>query len=117
MVNMSSTCVPHIKIFITISLFSTTMSTKRVNKRKKGPWIVGESVELAHIVTPKIIHETKADGTTVTKRVLVSLDKPKPKAPTMEKPAEMPETGYEPIDMNSPPPERLHTYPVSVNNK
>lgn len=120
---MFNMCVPHqlnsvqqnIQITIRNSfLLFTNMSNKRPTKRRKGPLKVGD-IELAKVVTPKIIYETKKDGTVVSKKVWISLDAPTPtpKIPTVEESSEM---DYGPIDEPfdvSPPPERTHASQVS----
>lgn len=122
MFNMCLACVsPHQlssvqqNIQITIrntSLLFTNMSNKRPTKRRKGPLKVGD-IELAKVVTPKTIYETKKDGTVVSKKVWISLDTPTPKIPTVEESSGL---DYGPIDEPfdvSPPPERTHASQVS----
>jgi hypothetical protein len=94
------------------------MSTKRNNKRKrKGPMIDGE-IDSALTVTPKTISETKEDGTTVTKQIWVSLDKPQVtqrRATVVEEQADIPAVGYDPDDIPSPQQEGTRTYQVRIN--
>jgi hypothetical protein len=93
------------------------MSTKRNNKRKrKGPMIDGE-IDSALTVTPKTISETKEDGTTVTKQIWVSLDKPhvtQRRATVVEEQADIPAVGYDPDDIPLPQQEGTRTYQVRI---
>lgn len=98
-------------------LISTTMSTKKTGKRKRGerPMIVGE-IDSAMVVTPETIYKTKKDGSLVTKQVWVSLDTPNPNITAVEIPPEMPYFD-DPVDMSSPHPEPARTYRVSFHQK
>lgn len=86
--------------------FFIAMSSKRPTKRKRGlgPMIVGD-LDSAELVTPKVIFETKRDGTVVSKQVWESLDKPTDSALESESSSAMPYMDYEPVDIPSPPPE------------
>lgn len=94
------------------------MSNQKTNKRKrKGPMIDGE-IDSALTVTPKTISETKKDGTTVTKQVWVSLDKPKvtqARITVVEQQADLPALGYDPGDnIPSPQQDGTRTYQVRI---
>ncbi|KAF8814632.1 hypothetical protein BYT27DRAFT_7249671 [Phlegmacium glaucopus] len=77
-------------------------------KRGKEPMVNGDTDSM-QTVTQKTILETRNDGTTVSKRVWVSLDRPSEKMATEANQAEMPPMDYKPANM-SPPPERRHSY-------
>lgn len=89
------------------------MSTKRPTKRRRGlgPMIVGE-LDSAELVTPKVIFETKKDGTVVSKQIWESLDRPTDSVLESESSSAMPSVDYEPFDIPSPPPD-TSTYRVS----
>lgn len=69
--------------------------------------MVDGDVVSAQVVTQRTITERKPDGSTVTKKVWVSLDTPKEKPKVVERsPERSPfegEADYDPIDMLSPP--------------
>jgi hypothetical protein len=72
-------------------------------------------VDSAQVVTPQTIPETKKDGSTVFKRVWVSLDTSNPNLTAMENDAEIPGFEDEPGDMPSPPTDRTNKYQVCIN--
>lgn len=92
------------------------MNTNKNHKRKRGhkPMVDGD-VSSAQAVTFKTTTETRRDGTTFTKRVLVSLDSQPENVSTAENyPAEDFSYNLE-RDNNSPPPtERTHPYRVGI---
>jgi hypothetical protein len=97
-------------------LISTVMNTRKFNKRKrgKGPMLDGD-VTSAQVVTSQTISETRKDGSTVLKRVWVSLDTPHQNLTAVENPAQMPGFDEEPGDMPSPPTDQTNKYQVSVH--
>jgi hypothetical protein len=102
-------------VFYLRLLISTMMSTKKTNKRKrgKGPMLDGD-IDSAQAVMPQTISEIKKDGSTVTKRVWVSLDTPNPNLSAVEDSTEMPAFENEPADMSLAPPEQTNKYQVSA---
>lgn len=90
------------------------------NKRKRGrPAMIDGEVDSATVVTQRTITETNNDGTTITRRVWVSLDTPKEKQTTVEKTPERPtfefEPVYEPADMSTP--QKVNKSQVSLKFK
>jgi hypothetical protein len=77
--------------------------------------MVDGEVESAQVVTPKTINETLKDGTTVKKKVWVSLDTPCSSKTTVENRPQSPTMDYDPVDIGSPQPERRKQYQVSVS--
>jgi len=103
-------------IFISTPLISTTMSKKSgKRKQREGPMIEGH-IDLAMGVTSETIYITKKDGSTVPKKVWVSLDTPNPNIAAIENSPQIP-ISDEPVDMSSPHPETAHTYQVSIYPK
>ena len=91
--------------------------SKKSGKRKRGerPMIEGE-IDLARVVTPETIFKTKKDGSTVAKKVWVSLETPNPNITAVENPQQM--HGFdETVDMSSPQPDTARTYQVSIYPK
>jgi hypothetical protein len=66
--------------------------------------IIGD-LESAELVTPKVIFETKKDGTVVSKQVWESLDTPTDSVLESDSYGVMPSMDYEPVNNPSPPPE------------
>lgn len=92
--------------------------SKKSGKRKRGerPMIDGD-IDSAMVVTSETIFKTKKDGSTVTKKVWVSLDIPNPNLKDVEFPPEMP-VFDEPVDMSSHPETAgTRTYRVSIHHK
>ncbi|KAF8805303.1 hypothetical protein BYT27DRAFT_7224958 [Phlegmacium glaucopus] len=87
------------------------MSSHKGHKRKRGknPMIEGDP-DLAQAVTRQTISETHSDGTTVQRRVWVSIDAPTDKVTTVEKEVEVPTMDYEPAHISPPPTEGTHSY-------
>ena len=84
----------------------------RKRKRETNPRIDGD-ISCANVVTYKTITETKQDGTTVERRVMVSMDLPSKGSTSVELSEETFVNNYEPENM-SPPPVRLNRYRVGV---
>lgn len=120
----SALCYSHQFLF---SFTTTTMNTQNAKKRKRGNRLrlVEGDIELANAVMPETVTETREDGSTFTKRIMVSLDEAKPKenksiaGNNKGKGREMHDMGYEPVpeyepdnNQNSPPPK---TYRVSIS--
>jgi hypothetical protein len=98
-----------------VLLMSAIMSSHKGHKRKRGknPMIEGDP-DLAQAVTRQTISETRSDGTTVQRRVWVSIDAPTDKATTVEKEVEVPTMDYEPAHISPPPTEGTHSYRVCI---
>ena len=77
--------------------------------------MVDGEVESALVVTPKTINETKKDGTTVKKKVWVSLGMPSSSSTTVENHPQSPIMDYEPVDIGSPQPEKRNKYQASIS--
>lgn len=91
------------------------MNTNRSHKHKRGhkPKVDGD-ISSAHVVTYKTTTETRRDGTTFTKQVLVSLDSQPENVSTAENNlAEDFSYNLEP-DINSPPTQRTYAYRVGI---
>lgn len=80
------------------------MNSKKSNKRKRGkaPLVDGDA-ESAQAVTHRTLTETRDDGSTVTQRVLISLDPPPELATTKDMPVDLTDINYE-MDSLSPLP-------------
>jgi hypothetical protein len=79
----------------------------RKRKRGKNPMVDGD-IRSATAVTHKNITETKEDGTTVTRRILVSLDRPCDPLPALTPRSEVPFIEHEVEDITSAPTDKTN---------
>jgi hypothetical protein len=90
------------------------MDSKKSHKRKRGKPMVDGDITSAHVVTYKTVTETKRDGTSVTKRVAVSLDTPSNVSTTDETPTNDFFNNYEPDNVSPAPVERTNPSRVGI---